>query len=215
MTNMLNKIEISNLEDSESQNEEEAAFSFKGLFKDILLIDDINYSVLKKSNTIKFIDIIFNLLQKDIFDIFNLEYNFFSNFHFCVSILIADKAYIQRLNYEYRKQDYPTDILSFSQLSYLDIKNKLKNKLKNKELILGDLVICPDIVKENALNFNVSYNEELLRIIIHGIMHLIGLDHKENFDHKENKKELKKENGMFFYQENILNKVIKIGVSFA
>jgi len=86
-----------------------------------------------------------------------------------LSILFVDYDKIQELNKQYRKKDKITDVLSFPQnegiLSNLNID------------ILGDVVICyPQAVKQ-APEFENTVYEEIIVLIIHSILHLIGYDH--------------------------------------
>lgn len=90
-----------------------------------------------------------------------------------VSVLFCTDSFIQSLNKEYRKIDSPTDILSFEDGDeYIDEENQ-------KWFAAGDIAISIETMKKNADSFGVSYNEELKRLIIHGILHLSGMDHGE------------------------------------
>lgn len=90
-----------------------------------------------------------------------------------VSFLFCSVPFIKKLNKEYRSIDSETDILSFEEGSeYEDEDGKTR-------FAAGDIVICIDVLKKNALEFGVSEDEELKRLIIHGLMHLSGMDHGE------------------------------------
>lgn len=83
------------------------------------------------------------------------------NFIFCTDL------YLLKINKEYLNHDYYTDIITFN---YCE-----------DNIISGDIFISIDRVEENAKEYNVNFNIELSRVIIHGILHLIGLnDHSEN-----------------------------------
>ncbi|MDR0909837.1 MAG: rRNA maturation RNase YbeY [Spirochaetaceae bacterium] len=112
-----------------------------------------------------------------------------------LSFLICSKAAIQGLNSQYRQIDEPTDVLSFMLGDYYIDADSGK-----EQFIAGDIAICPDIVRENAERFSVSSEEETKRVIIHGILHLSGLDHATN-DATET---------MLQEQENILNKLKEV-----
>lgn len=91
-----------------------------------------------------------------------------------LSILLCDDAFIQELNRQYRDKDEPTDVLSFEQgLVYEDPEG-------NERFLAGDIAISLDALGRNAENFGVSRDEELRRLITHGILHLSGLDHEDN-----------------------------------
>jgi rRNA maturation RNase YbeY len=81
-----------------------------------------------------------------------------------VSYIFCSDEKILEVNKEYLQHDYYTDIISFD---YTD-----------GNIISGDLFISLDTVKSNAEQFGVDYNEELHRIIIHGILHLCGINDK-------------------------------------
>lgn len=86
---------------------------------------------------------------------------------------VSDET-IQDLNATYRGLDEPTDILSFgSDDDEMWIPEQ-------EEQHLGDLAISLDTLKRNAQSFSVEVQEELLRLLIHGIMHLLGSDHHSN-----------------------------------
>jgi rRNA maturation RNase YbeY len=81
-----------------------------------------------------------------------------------VGYLFCDDEKILEVNREYLQHDYYTDIITFD---YNEGKQ-----------INGDLVISLDTVKSNAQLFNKPYEEELYREIIHGILHLCGINDK-------------------------------------
>ena len=87
-----------------------------------------------------------------------------------VSLLLCNNKYIRSLNTEYRNIDEPTDVLSFP----------LGEQVSGGYYLAGDLVVSLDALKENALFFNVSEDEELRRLLVHGILHLSGYDHATN-----------------------------------
>ncbi len=77
------------------------------------------------------------------------------------------------LNAEYRGKEGPTDVLSFSLGEWAEHEN-------GRRYIAGDVVICLPVLERNATEFAVSQNEELKRLIMHGVLHLSGLDHATN-----------------------------------
>ncbi len=88
-----------------------------------------------------------------------------------VSILFCNDEFIRNLNKKYRNKDYPTDILSFTQ-------DEIDNKIEIH--IAGDIIISMNTLSTNAVKYNVVREEELKRILIHGLLHLKGLEHTEN-----------------------------------
>jgi rRNA maturation RNase YbeY len=72
------------------------------------------------------------------------------------------------MNIEHLNHDYFTDVITFDYSEY--------------DSISGDLFISIDRVKENALDFNTIFNHELLRVIVHGVLHLLGYKDKSEED---------------------------------
>lgn len=92
-----------------------------------------------------------------------------------VSVLFTGDAFIQQLNGEYRGKDEPTDVLSFAQ-----VDNKEAFPEKGDRFYAGDIVISMETLAKNADYFGISMNEELKRLLVHGILHLSGMDHENN-----------------------------------
>jgi len=91
-----------------------------------------------------------------------------------LSVMFCRDDYIAELNKQYRSIEGPTDILSFEQGDeYVGDDNETW-------FTAGDLVISIDSLADNAKQFSVSENEELKRLLIHGILHLNGMDHTTN-----------------------------------
>ena len=87
-----------------------------------------------------------------------------------LSVLFCNNSFIKTLNAQYRGKDEPTDILSFP----------LGETGPSGRFLAGDIVISLDALEENARFFKVSTDEELRRLLIHGILHLSGEDHATN-----------------------------------
>jgi probable rRNA maturation factor len=91
-----------------------------------------------------------------------------------LSLLICDDAFIRGLNRQYRDKDEATDVLSFEQGdSYRDAEGR-------ERLLAGDIVISLDALARNAEDFGIAKDEELRRLVVHGILHLSGMDHEDN-----------------------------------
>lgn len=90
---------------------------------------------------------------------------------FSVTFVTDDE--IQSLNKEYRDIDSPTDILTF-RLSDGD------DDFPSYDDELGDIFISMESMKRNAESFSVDTSDELRRLLLHGILHLRGMDHKSN-----------------------------------
>lgn len=88
-----------------------------------------------------------------------------------LNIVITDNRKIRRLNREYRKKDYPTDVLSFSQ-------DKINSFcLPRYKVVLGDIVISIEKAKINAKQYSLTLDEEVKALVRHGILHLCGFSH--------------------------------------
>ncbi len=89
-----------------------------------------------------------------------------------LSLLVCGNAMMRSLNRDFRGKDRPTDVLSFPQESPPAGARKLRPS--------GDIVISIPMARTNARAFNVEVGEELKRLLIHGILHLKGMDHRTN-----------------------------------
>ena len=85
-----------------------------------------------------------------------------------VSIIFCSDNYILDVNQQYLQHDYFTDIITFD---YCE-----------GDRLSGDLFISVDSVRENAIEYGTEFNEELHRVIVHGILHLIGYDDHNDED---------------------------------
>jgi len=92
------------------------------------------------------------------------------NLDLSIALVTGDK--IKELNKKYRGRDKPTDVLSFNQLEFIDKKSKTQK-------FLGEIVICPQEVKKNAVRFKMSLKEEMVNSLVHGILHLLGHEHEK------------------------------------
>lgn len=113
-----------------------------------------------------------------------------------VSIMFCNDEYIKELNKNYRQIDSATDVLSFENDDvYKDEEGTWK--------CVGDIVISLDTLPVNAQYFDENKNEELKRLLVHGLLHLNGYDHGE--EHIESGKE--PECKMLKKQEKLLEKL--------
>ena len=84
-------------------------------------------------------------------------------------IRLVSPVEIQVLNKDYRNKNQVTNVLAFKS----DIPEEIE------ESILGDVVICVDVVREEALVGDKKFTDHLTHMAIHGILHLIGHDHED------------------------------------
>lgn len=89
-----------------------------------------------------------------------------------VSILFCNNEYIRELNNSYRQIDSATDVLSFEN-DYVYEEDGVK------WTAVGDIAISVEMIGENAEYFKTTPNAELKRLLVHGLLHLNGMDHGE------------------------------------
>ncbi len=94
--------------------------------------------------------------------------------HLEVSVLFVNDAAMRRLNRLYRGIDRTTDVLSFP----LQINKKWL--LPDSDLLLGDIVISLPRAKRQAKEYETTFYRELGRLLIHGLLHLLGYDHEKS-----------------------------------
>ena len=90
-----------------------------------------------------------------------------------VSVLLVNDAGMKRLNHLYRGIDATTDVLSFPLISE-------KPSLHVRHFLLGDIVISLPQAKRQAEEYGATFNLELSRLLIHGLLHLLGHNHEES-----------------------------------
>lgn len=91
-----------------------------------------------------------------------------------VYYILCDDDYLLEVNRQYLKHDYYTDIITFD--------------YTENDRIGGDLFISIDRVKDNATALQVPEHEELMRVMIHGVLHLLGLKDKSEEEVKQMRK---------------------------
>ena len=108
-----------------------------------------------------------------------------------LSVLLCGNQTIKQLNEQYRNKSEPSDVLSF------ELGANVPCNDGTSAFLAGDIVISVEMLRENAAYFRVSEDEELRRLLIHGILHLDGMDHKTN----------EIQDPMILLQETILEKL--------
>ena len=83
-----------------------------------------------------------------------------------INIVLTSNENIRSLNRKYLKRNYRTDIITFN--------------YNRDNIISGDLFLNPDTIRKNAGKFKKNFSEEILRVIIHGVLHLIGYNDENN-----------------------------------
>jgi rRNA maturation RNase YbeY len=114
-----------------------------------------------------------------------------------LSILLTDDKKIQKLNQQYRNKNIPTDVLSFSQSE--GEENGLGHNL------LGDIVISISTAMRQSSEHNLSIDEEIVLLLIHGILHLLGFDHERSDEEGKYMKEKTSELFSFIFPNKKLS----------
>ena len=120
--------------------------------KIIVSVEFIYNTNFRLKNESDFIVWIKEIAKSESFSVGNLNYAFF------------DDDGLKHLNKKFLHHDYYTDVISFN-----DSKGPVIN---------GDIAISVDRVKENAIKYNTSFEKETLRVMAHGLLHLMGFDDK-------------------------------------
>jgi len=102
-----------------------------------------------------------------------------------IAFVFLSSTQIQEINAKYRHKDYPTDVISFEE------------GVDSEGILRGDILISLEEVEKNSKEFNCEFDQELRRVIIHGLLHLLGYDHETNDSNEE----------MLIYQEQILQDI--------
>ena len=101
-----------------------------------------------------------------------------------LGIWFTNNRNIRRYNKQYRQINKPTDVLSFPYYPALKAGERIK-PTSDEESILGDLIISAEYVAQAAISLNVTFEEQLRLILVHGILHLLGYDHIKDADYKQ------------------------------
>ncbi|MFL2814356.1 MAG: rRNA maturation RNase YbeY [Candidatus Puniceispirillales bacterium] len=143
---------------------------------------NINFS--SKSKLVKFdIEIDNPSLWKDYKIYFDSKtMNFFSkvvektiNKNILTSFLLTDDTNIKILNYKWRKKNSSTNVLSFPVKSFLQ---------EDKYFFIGDIVLSYETILKECKKRKISFKEHFIHLCLHGILHLLGFDHKDKKDEK-------------------------------
>ncbi len=87
-----------------------------------------------------------------------------------VSIAFIGPRRMKALNEEFRKKAYATDVLSFA----------YPGETEEGRDLLGEVVICPGVARVHARQFGIGLEEEVCRLLVHGLLHLLGYDHEND-----------------------------------
>ena len=85
-----------------------------------------------------------------------------------LSITFVGRAAISSLNRRYLGHRGPADVISFG-----------LSRMGKRGAVIGDIYICPEIARDNAKRQGVPIGEEVLRLVVHGTLHVLGHDHPD------------------------------------
>ncbi len=119
---------------------------------------------------------------KNVCKFFPKKYKF-SNKRINLTLLLSNNHQIKKLNYKFKKKNKHTDILSFP------FEKNLKSK---KDIYLGDIIISYEHINKPKTIKKTDFRKRLIKIFIHGFLHLLGFDHKKNNDYEKMLDEEKK-----------------------
>ena len=104
-----------------------------------------------------------------------------------LNVLFVDEESMASLNRRFLSREGPTDVLSFpieDEVSVSPPNQSLCGPGRRQEtdppLLLGDVVICPAVAARNAPAHAGTYDDELALLLVHGILHLMGMDHEDD-----------------------------------
>ena len=94
-----------------------------------------------------------------------------------LSVILTDDAAIRRLNRDYRQSDRPTNVLSFAQRD-----GAAWPATESGPVLLGDVVVARQTVSAEATAGGRRFGDHLSRVVVHGVLHLLGYDHETDAD---------------------------------
>ena len=89
-----------------------------------------------------------------------------------VSYVFVGEAIIKKLNNQYRKKNKVTDVLSFSETDQVFCQPGF----------LGEIIVCPRQAERQSKEYKVSLEKEVIKLSVHGLLHLYGYDHEKEQD---------------------------------
>lgn len=98
-----------------------------------------------------------------------------------VSVACVTASVMSRLNKIYRNKEYAANVLSF----------------EAREFGLGEIVLCPSVIRKSAKEYGITYKEELCRMFLHGLLHLLGYDHDKSERQAERMEQKEREHLLF------------------
>ncbi|QED23502.1 rRNA maturation RNase YbeY [Candidatus Deianiraea vastatrix] len=123
----------------------------------------IQVNVYKKSRNLKiFFDVDKTFISKIVNHVAIFLHN---NISYEMTLLLSNDIFIQNYNRDYRNKDTPTNVLSF------------ESSDKDEDFYLGDMIISLETIAKEANEQGKSIHDHFTHILIHGVLHLFGMDH--------------------------------------
>lgn len=139
----------------------------------VIQIDEPSWKKWKTENEWS---LFFKDISSPVFDYFNID---------CsaeISVLLTNDAYIQTLNQRYREKDKSTNVLSFPQISLLELR---QYEIDAPSILLGDIVMSFETIVRESEEQNKLLMNHIIHLYIHSLLHLLGFDHIDEEDAKE------------------------------
>lgn len=96
--------------------------------------------------------------------------------NYFLSVAFLDKNEMRKVNKKYRKKDKSTDVIS------VELQNK---NFADKQNWLGEILICENVVSQNAKKYKTTTQKEIVKVFIHGLLHILGYDHEKDSQAQE------------------------------
>ena len=96
-----------------------------------------------------------------------------------ISVTLTSDSRVQALNAKWRSKDKPTNVLSFPMADERDLANA---NVSGAELLLGDIILARGVCEAEASDKSVSVEDHAAHLVVHGTLHLLGYDHKDERD---------------------------------
>ncbi len=100
-----------------------------------------------------------------------------------LSVLLVDEEYMTSLHTRWMDEPGPTDVLAFP-MDELDTARGPDEEDEPAPALLGDVVLCPEVARRQAVPAGHSLDDELQMLATHGVLHLLGYDHAEPDDER-------------------------------
>ncbi|MGH7620174.1 MAG: rRNA maturation RNase YbeY [Gemmatimonadaceae bacterium] len=107
-----------------------------------------------------------------------------------ISVTLVDTATMARLNRTHLGHAGATDVISFH-----------FKRVRRSDVVIGDVYICPDVARRNSAERRTGLREELARLVIHGVLHVLGYEHPESRGRESSR--------MWRRQEQLLARLIR------